>query len=84
MFETNDNFTGSFQLKNTLSSSSRIAYNYLSSWANTDSISDNRRSYFLHTLELDKKLNKIQFQMELGVGNYSDPTYKAKKEKLFL
>ena len=79
VFETNDNFTGSFQLKNTLSSSSRIAYNYLSSWANTDSISDNRRSYFLHTLELDKKWNKIQFQMELGVGNYSDPTYKAKK-----
>ena len=79
VFETNDNFTGSFQLKNTLSSSSRIAYNYLSSWANTDSTSDNRRSYLLHTLELDKKWNKIQFQMELGVGNYSDPTYKAKK-----
>ena len=84
VFETNDNFTGSFQLKNTLSSSSRIAYNYLSSWANTDSISDNRRSYFLHTLELDKKLNKIQFQMELGVGNYSDPTYKAKKGEAIL
>ena len=84
VFETNDNFTGSFQLKNTLSSSSRIAYNYLSSWANTDSISDNRRSYFLHTLELDKKWNKIQFQMELGVGNYSDPTYKAKKGEAIL
>ena len=84
VFETNDNFTGSFQLKNTLSSSSRIAYNYLSSWANTDSISDNRRSYFLHTLELYKKWNKIQFQMELGVGNYSDPTYKAKKGEAIL
>ena len=84
VFETNDNFTGSFQLKNTLSSSSRIAYNYLSSWANTDSISDNRRSYLLHTLELDKKWNKIQFQMELGVGNYSDPTYKAKKGEAIL
>ena len=84
VFETNDNFTGSFQLKNTLSSSSKIAYNYLSSWANIDSISDNRRSYFLHTLELDKKWNKIQFQMELGVGNYSDPTYKAKKGEAFL
>ncbi len=84
VFETNDNFTGSFQLKNTLSSSSRIAYNYLSSWANTDSISDNRRSYFLHTLELDKKWNKIQFQMEFGIGNYSDPTYKAKKGEAIL
>ena len=84
VFETNDNFTGSLQLKNTLSSSSKIAYNYLSSWANIDSISDNRRSYFLHTLELDKKWNKIQFQMELGVGNYSDPTYKAKKGEAIL
>ena len=84
VFETNDNFTGSFQLKNTLSSSSRIAYNYLSSWANTDSVSDNRRSYFVHTLELYKKWNKIQFHMELGVGNYSDPTYKAKKGEAIL
>jgi len=84
VLETNDNFTGSFQLKNTLSTSSKIAYNYLSSWANTDSISDNRRSYFLHTLELDKKWNKIQVQMELGVGNYSDPKYKAKKGEAIL
>ena len=73
VFETSDNFTGSFQLKNTLSSNSKIAYNYLSSWANTDSLSDNRRNYFIHTLELDKKWNKIQVQMELGLGKYSDP-----------
>ncbi len=84
VLETNDNFTGSFQLKNTLSSSSKIAYNYLSSWANTDSLSDNKRSYFLHTLELDKKWGKIQFQMELGVGNYSDPIYKPKKGEAIL
>jgi hypothetical protein len=73
VFETSDNFTGSFQLKNTLSSNSKIAYNYLTSWANTDSLSDNRRNYFIHTLELDKKWNKIQVQMELGLGKYSDP-----------
>ena len=73
VFETSDNFTGSFQLKNTLSSNSKIAYNYLSSWANTDSLSDNRRNYFIHSLELDKKWNKIQVQMELGLGKYSDP-----------
>ena len=73
VFETSDNFTGSFQLKNTLSSNSKIAYNYLSSWANTDSLSDNRRNYFIHTLELDKKWNKIQVLMELGLGKYSDP-----------
>ncbi len=76
--ETNDNFTGSFQLKNTLSPSSKLAYNYLSSWANTDSVSDNKRRYFIHTLELDKKWGKIRVQMELGLGNYYDPIRKLK------
>ena len=73
VFETSDNFTGSLQLKNTLSSNLKIAYNYLSSWANTDSLSNDKRNYFIHTLELDKKWNKIQVQMELGLGKYSDP-----------
>ena len=73
VFETSDNFTASFQLKNTPSSNSKIAYNYLSSWANTDSLSDERRNYFIHTLELDNKWNKIQVQMEIGLGKYSDP-----------
>ena len=74
--ETSDNFTGCFQLKNTFSPSTKVAYNYLSSWANVDSLSDDRRNYFIHTLELDKKWNKIQVQMELGLGNYRDPTRK--------
>ena len=76
VFETSDNFTASFQLKNTLNSNSKIAYNYLSSWANTDSLSNDRRNYFVHTLELDKKWNKIQFQLELGLGKYNDPISK--------
>ncbi len=71
--KTSDNFTGCFQLKNTPSSSSKITYNYLSSWANIDSLSDERRNYFIHTLEFDKKWNKIQVQMEIGLGKYSDP-----------
>jgi hypothetical protein len=71
--ETSDNFTGCFQIKNTLSNSSKIAYNYLSSWADVDSLSDDRRNYFIHTLELDKKWNKIHVQMELGLGKYQDP-----------
>tara|TARA_B100001093_G_scaffold499487_1_gene548773 strand:+ start:2192 stop:4087 length:1896 start_codon:yes stop_codon:yes gene_type:complete len=71
--QTSDNFTGCFQLKNTPSNTSKIAYNYLSSWADTDSLSDDRRNYFIHTLELDKKWNKIQVQMELGLGQYQDP-----------
>ena len=73
LLETSDNFTGCFQLKNTLNPSFKIAYNYLSSWADTDSLSDERRNYFIHTLELDKKWSKIQVQMELGLGNYRDP-----------
>ena len=71
--ETSDNFTGCFQLKNTPSNSSKITYNYLSSWADIDSLSDDRRNYFIHTLEFDKKWNKIQVQMELGLGKYQDP-----------
>ena len=73
LLETSDNFTGCFQLKNTLSPSFKIAYNYLSSWTDTDSLSDDRRNYFIHTLELDKKWSKINVQMELGLGNYRDP-----------
>ena len=73
LLETSDNFTGCFQLKNMLSPSFKIAYNYLSSWADKDSLSDERRNYFIHTLELDKKWSKIQVQMELGLGNYRDP-----------
>ena len=70
--ETSDNFTGCFQLKNILSNSSKIAYNYLSSWADIDSLSHDRRNYFIHTLEFDKKWNKVQVQMELGLGKYED------------
>jgi len=73
LLENSDNFTGSLQLKNTLSSKFKIAYNYLSSWADIDSLSDERRKYFIHTLELDKKWNKIHVQMEVGFGKYSDP-----------
>ena len=76
ILENNDNFTGSFKLKNTLNTNFKIAYNYLTSWADTDSLSDEKRNYFIHTIELDKKWNKIQVQMELALGNYEDPTRK--------
>ena len=71
-----DNFTGSFQIKNSLNNSTQIAYNYLSSWADTDSLTYNSRNFLIHTLELDKKWNKMQIQMELGLGSYSDPIQK--------
>ena len=74
--ENSDNFTGSMQIKNSLNNSTQIAYNYLSSWADTDSLIDKTRSYLIHTLELEKNLNKVQIQMELGLGNYRDPVQK--------
>ena len=65
--ETSDNFTGCFQLKNSLSSSSKITYNYLSSWADIDSLSDDRRNYFIHTLEFDKKWNKEKISINFFI-----------------
>ena len=73
LIETSDNFTGSFQIKNTLSTKLKIAYNYISSWADIDSLSTDKRSYFVNSIELDKKWNKVQIQMELGLGKYTDP-----------
>ncbi len=74
--KNSDNFTGSMQIKNSLNNSTQIAYNYLSSWADTDSLSDKTRSYLIHTLELEKNWNKVRIQMELGLGNYRDPVQK--------
>ena len=42
----------------------------------TDSLTYNSRNFLIHTLELEKKWNKMQIQMELGLGNYSDPIQK--------
>ena len=42
ILENSDNFTGSMQIKNTLTSNLKISYNYLSSWADTDSLIDDR------------------------------------------
>ena len=36
--ETSDNFTGCFHIQNDLSTSLKMGYNYLSSWADTDSV----------------------------------------------
>ena len=72
--ETSDNFTGCFQIKNELSSSLKMGYNFLSSWADTDSLINGKRSYAIHTYELHKKWNKIQFELELGIGRYQSPS----------
>ena len=73
ILESNDNFTGCFKIKNNLNNNSKIAYNYLHSWANIDSLSLDKRKYFIHSLEIDKKWKKLNLQMELGVGKYHEP-----------
>ena len=74
--ETSDNFTGCFQIKNELSPSLKMGYNFLSSWADTDSLNIQKRSYVIHTYEFQKKWNKIQFELELGLGRYQSPIEK--------
>ncbi len=76
IFENLDNFTGSFQIKNTIKTDFKIAYNYLSSWSDIDSLSYNNRSYLIHSFELDKIWNKLQLQIEFALGNYNDPVKK--------
>ena len=73
ILESNDNFTGCFKIKNSLNNNSKIAYNYLYSWANIDSLSLDKRKYFIHSLEIDKKWKKLNLQMELGIGKYHEP-----------
>ena len=51
-----------------------MGYNFLSSWADTDSLMNGKRSYAIHTYELHKKWNKIQFELELGIGRYQSPS----------
>ena len=75
-FETLDNFTGSFQIKNTINPDFKVSYNYLSSWSDIDSLSYDKRSYLIHSFEFDKKWNKLQVQMEFALGNYDDPDKK--------
>ena len=71
--ETSDNFTGCFHIQNDLSSSLKMGYNYLSSWADTDSLNNQKRSYAIHTYELHKKWTKVQIDLEIGIGRYQSP-----------
>ena len=79
-----DNFTGCFAIKNKLSKTFKIAYNYLESNASIDSLNNNKRNYFIHTLEGYKTIGNIQFNFEIGLGKYSSPTYKLPIGEAFI
>ena len=70
---TNDNFTGCFKVKNDVTDSLMMSYNYLISSANVDSLTENKRKYEIHTFELERKWKTFKLQLEAGVGNYSSP-----------
>ena len=72
-FENSDNYTACFQLKNQIDKQSKIAYNYLVSSADLDTLSHEKRNYYIHTLEINKKWEKIIFQLETGFGKYTSP-----------
>ena len=71
--ESSDNFTTCFQLKNEINSSLKLSYNYLGSSADLDSISSEKRDYYIHTFEVFKKWNNLNIHLESGIGNFTSP-----------
>ena len=72
--EQSDNFTACFNVKNQINKDLKVAYNYLFSSADVDSLSLDKREYFIHTIELDKSWKKLILHLETGFGNFSSPT----------
>ena len=75
IFTFSDNFTTCFKLNKKVEDGFEISYNYLNSFSSLDSISSEIKQYNIHTLEINKKLKKIIFNLEAGLGNYSSPNY---------
>ena len=72
--EQSDNYTACFNVKNQINKDLKVAYNYLFSSADVDSLSLDKREYFIHTIELDKSWKKLILHLETGFGNFSSPT----------
>jgi hypothetical protein len=70
---TIDNFTGCFQIGKEAFGNGRIAYNFLRSSADIDSLSALNRQYAIHTLEFRKKWDFFSLEFEGGVGKYESP-----------
>ena len=72
--DQSDNYTACFNVKNQINKDLKISYNYLFSSADIDSLSLDKREYFIHTIELDKNWKKLIVHLETGFGNFSSPT----------
>lgn len=70
-----DNYTGCFQLKRTVGDSLSIAYNLLASHADLDSLTDANQQYAIHTVELQRKMDRWTLDLEVGLGRYTGPEY---------
>ena len=75
IFSYSDNFTGCFRITKKGLNNLSISYNYLNSFASLDTVSNEMKKYNIHTIELSKKLKKIIFKIETGIGNYTSPNY---------
>jgi len=71
--EFSDNFTTCFHLKNQIKPNFDLAYNFLSSYANLDTVININRKYSIHTFELVKKWDKLKIHLESGIGNFASP-----------
>jgi hypothetical protein len=67
---TLDNFTGCFQIGKKAFGNGRIAYNFLKSSGDIDSLSGLNRKYSIHSLEFRKKWELFSIEFEGGVGEY--------------
>tara|TARA_Y100000589_G_scaffold327298_1_gene368842 strand:+ start:223 stop:2109 length:1887 start_codon:yes stop_codon:yes gene_type:complete len=72
--EQSDNYTACFNVKNQINKDLKISYNYLFSSADIDSLSLDKREYFIHTIDFDKNWKKLIVHLETGFGNFSSPT----------
>ena len=70
---TLDNFTGCFQLGREFMGGEKLAYNYLSSVADIDTLSSLERKYSIHSLEFRKNAPKVLVEFEAALGKYEDP-----------
>lgn len=72
---TNDNFTGCFQIGKKAFGNGRIAYNFLKSSGDIDSLSVLNRKYSIHSLEFRKKWDSFSIEFEGGLGEYESPDF---------